>query len=86
MTDFQHFPFPPIRQPDYHRETLDHPQNFARSNLLKLLVVPAEDTTFTGGGEIYGRFDIHSKGEGGSKGKPELMIGEIGIELLGYDG
>lgn len=86
LTDLKHLPFPPIRQPDYHRETLDHPQYFARTNLLKLLVVPAEDTTFVGGGEIYGRLDIHSKGEGGSKGKVELLIGEIGIELLGYDG
>jgi len=53
---------------------------------LKINVFPAENTTFVAGGEIYGRMDISCKGDGGSKGKSELLIGELGIELIGYDG
>jgi hypothetical protein len=76
----------PILTPTYHRETLDHPQNFAKNSNLKLMVIPAENTTFVAAGEIYGRMDVNSKGEGGSKGKPEILIGELGIELTAYDG
>lgn len=72
--------------PPYHRETIDHPQHFAKSNLLKILIIPAESTTFLAGTEIYGRMDVICKGDGSSKGKPELLIGEIGVELMGYDG
>jgi hypothetical protein len=50
------------------------------------MVVPAENTTFVAGGEIYGRMDVSSKGDGGSKGKSELLLGELGIELIAYDG
>jgi hypothetical protein len=87
LINLRHLPFPPILQPAYHRATLDHPQHFAKSSLLKILVIPAENTTFVAGGEIYGRMDINSKGDGGgSKGKSELLVGEIGIELIAYDG
>jgi hypothetical protein len=87
MTDLRHLPYPPILLPPYHRETLDHPQHFAKSNLLKILIIPAENTSFLGGSEIYGRMELLCKGDGGgSKGKPELLIGELGIELTGYDG
>jgi hypothetical protein len=65
---------------------LDHPQNFAKNSHLKLMVIPAENTTFVAAGEIYGRIDVNSKGEGGSKGKPEMLVGELGIELTAYDG
>ena len=31
--------------------------------------------------------DVSCKGDGGgSKGKPELLLGELGIELIAYDG
>jgi hypothetical protein len=54
---------------------------------MKIMVLPAESTTFTAGGEIYGRMDLNCKGDGGgSKGKSELLVGEIGIELIAYDG
>jgi len=81
-----HLPYPPILQPAYHRETLDHPQHFAKSGLLKINVVPAEFTTFVAGGEVYGRMDIMCKGDGNNKGKSELLVGELGIELMAYDG
>jgi hypothetical protein len=86
LVNLRHLPYPIIRQPPYHRETIDHPQHFAKSSLLKINVFPAENTTFVGGGEIYGRVDISCKGDGGSKGKSELLLGELGIELTGYDG
>jgi hypothetical protein len=81
-----HLPYPPILQPAYHRETLDHPHHFAKSGLLKINVVPAEFTTFVAGGEVYGRMDIMCKGDGNNKGKSELLLGELGIELIAYDG
>ena len=86
LVNLRHLPYPLIRQPAYHRETIDHPQHFAKSSLMKINVFPAENTTFVAGGEIYGRMDISCKGDGGSKGKPELLLGELGIELTGYDG
>lgn len=86
LVNLRHLPYQPILQPPYHRETLDHPQHFAKSHLIKINVIPAENTTFLAGGEIFGRMDISCKGEGGSKGKPELLIGELGIELIAYDG
>jgi hypothetical protein len=30
--------------------------------------------------------DIMCKGDGNNKGKSELLLGEIGIELMAYDG
>ena len=51
------------------------------------MIIPAENTTFVAGGEIYGRMDVICKGDGGSKGgKSELLIGELGLELIAYDG
>lgn len=51
------------------------------------MIIPAENTTFVAGSEIYGRMDVICKGDGGSKGgKSELLIGELGIELIAYDG
>jgi hypothetical protein len=54
--------------------------------LIKINVIPSEFTTFVAGGEIYGRMDISSKGDGHAKGKSELLLGELGIELIAYDG
>jgi hypothetical protein len=51
-----------------------------------MMVIPSEDTSFLAGGEVFGRLDFVSRGEGGSKAKPEILVGEIGVELLGYDG
>jgi len=51
------------------------------------MIIPAENTTFIAGSEIYGRMDVICKGDGGSKGgKSDFLIGELGIELLAYDG
>ena len=50
------------------------------------MVIPAESTTFLAGNEIYGRMEVNCRGDGGSKGKSEILIGEIGIELIAYDG
>ena len=50
------------------------------------MVIPAESTSFLAGNEIYGKMEVICKGDGGSKGKVELLIGEIGIELIAYDG
>lgn len=51
------------------------------------MIIPAENTTFIAGSEIYGRMDVICKGDGGSKGgKSELLIGELGVELIAYDG
>ena len=86
LTKLSHLPYRPIVQPAYHRETLDHPQHFAKSGLFKINVIPSEFTTFVAGGEIYGRIDIACKGDGNAKGKSELLLGELGIELIGYDG
>ena len=80
-------PYPPVRSPTYHRTTIAHPQNFAKTSLLRIMIIPAENTTFVAGGEIYGRMDVICKGDGGSKGgKSELLIGELGLELIAYDG
>jgi hypothetical protein len=75
-----------IVQPAYHKETIDHPQHFAKSSLLKIQITPAENVTFLAGSEIYGRMEVFCKGDGGSKGKSELLLGELGVELIGYDG
>jgi hypothetical protein len=86
MQNFKHLPYLPVFQPPYNRESLDHPQNFVKSGLMKVMVNPAENCTFVAGGEIYGRMDVSCKGDGGHKGKCEILVGELGIELTGYDG
>jgi len=63
---------------------LDHPQHFAKNSNLRIIIVPAESTTFVAGGEIYGRMELLCKLE--PKAKADFLIGEIGIELIAYDG
>jgi hypothetical protein len=53
---------------------------------MKIMVIPAENTTFVAGSEIYGKMELFCKGDGSSKGKSELLVGEIGVELIGYEG
>ena len=87
LEDLRFLPYSPVRTPTYHRQTIAHPQNFFKTSLLRIMIIPAENTTFIAGSEIYGRMDVICKGDGGSKGgKSDLLIGELGIELLAYDG
>ncbi|OLL21691.1 hypothetical protein NEOLI_001083, partial [Neolecta irregularis DAH-3] len=83
-----HLPFPPIRHPELSFPAIRHPtvNTFAHLRMIKIKII-LHKTTFVAGGEIFGRMDlvVKSSKSFGSKKLGSFTVGEIGIELLGYE-
>ncbi|CCX35427.1 protein of unknown function [Taphrina deformans PYCC 5710] len=62
-----------------------HPFAFVKTNKFKIKVYPYQEP-FVAGGEIFGHIDIISdEGFRAQLGSTQVSIGEIGVEVIGYE-
>lgn len=78
-------PVKPIRCPPLCLEERFHPSSYAKTNKFKIKVHPGQ-APFVAGGEIFGHVDIISdEGFRAQLGSTQVLVGEIGVEVIGYE-
>lgn len=78
-------PLKPVKCPPLCLEERFHPSTFVKTNKFKIKVLPASDP-FVAGGEIAGHIDIVSdEGFRAQLGSTQVLVGDIGVEIIGYE-
>ncbi|ORY85732.1 hypothetical protein BCR37DRAFT_248635 [Protomyces lactucae-debilis] len=78
-------PVEPVKRPALCLEERFHPTSFAKSSKLKVKVRVGQ-VPFVAGGEIFGYLEISSdEGFRAALGSTQVLVGEIGVEVLGCE-
>lgn len=78
-------PVRPIRCPPLSWEERFHPAPFVKTPKFRIKVNPGT-AIFVAGGEVYGQLEISSEeGFRAQLGSTQVLVGEIGVEIIGYE-
>lgn len=85
LCSVKHLPERPIHCPPWSNEEKHRPSSFAKTSKLKVKVVLGGET-FVAGAEVFGHVQVSSdEGLRAKLGNYEVLVGEIGVELVAYE-
>ncbi|ODV89266.1 hypothetical protein CANCADRAFT_58238 [Tortispora caseinolytica NRRL Y-17796] len=90
LKSLRHLPYTPIYTPplSFEARHTSHKPNMNKSGPLKVSIMPCPKVTFAAGGDVWGTATLKMKPPtylGSSKKTNSLTVGEIGVELIGFE-